>query len=640
MNNQIQKLSVFSDEKLQKYFNSEPLSKLHPIKIYLDDIYYNTGESSGFTDWQYDMLKETLGERDPDYVVPIGTKIRVGENRVELPYWLGSMDKFKPDDSDFIQSWVDTNKSSEYIIEDKLDGVSCLMIMKKGKIKLYTRGDGVVGADISALAQYFGSIPKNTDITISVRGELIMKKSIFDKKYSKDTANPRNMVAGRLNGKTVRKGLKDIEFVVYEMVGDGIMDKQSEQLDYIENLGFTVVRHELVEDVNVENLTEILIRFKETSPYEIDGIIVQPDKPYTRNTYGNPEYGFAFKMRMSGNLVKTTVIEVDWNVSTWGQLKPRVKVKPVKLGGTTISWASGFNGKFIMNNKIGPGAIINITRSGDVIPLIVLPVIHPAREAQMPGEEYEYKWNSTNVDIYTEKHGEIRCIKLISSFFKKLGIKHVSNATVSKMYEYGFDSLLKIIGASEEEFHNIDGFGKGLAKRTYKNIHENLTDISIPVVLGSSGVFGFGMGRKKVVTLFESMPDIMERYKTISSSQLLNEVTAVHGYSAKTAKKVVDNIEWADWFIKALANYATYKLPDEKTDELEGKIYVMSGFRDSNLEASIVLRGGKVTKSVSKNTSGVILISKSGKMTGKPLKAQALGIPIYEKQEFIDLFIV
>jgi DNA ligase (NAD+) len=637
MNKQINKISSFSEENLQKYLKTEPLSTLHGIKIFLDDIYYNTGDYSGFTDWQYDELKETLSIRDPGYVVPIGTKIRIGENRVELPYWLGSMDKFKPEDVEYIQSWVKTNKSTEYIIEDKLDGVSCLMIMTNGKIKLYTRGDGIVGADISPLAQYFGTIPKNTKTTISVRGELIMKKEIFDKKYSKDTANPRNMVAGRLNAKTTRKGLKDIDFVVYEMVGDGVMPTQSEQLKKIKKLGFTVVRHVIVDGINVDNLTETLISFKDTSPYEIDGIIVQPNKPYQRNTSANPEYGFAFKMRMSDNLSETTVINIDWNVSKWGQLKPRVQVEPVHLGGTTISWASGFNAKFIKNNKIGTGAVINITRSGDVIPYIVN-VVKPAKEGQMPN--IEYKWNKSGVDIYTEDHVEIRCVKLISSFFNNMGIKHVSEATVTKMYSHGFTSLLKIISATEEEFEEIDGFGKGLVKRTYKNIHSNLNDLSIPLVLGASGIFGFGMGKKKITKLFDGIPDIMVRYKKISSNQLLKEVLSVDGYSEKTAKKVVDNIQWADWFIEALKNYATFKTVQILSQEMKGNKYVMSGFRDKKLESDIIARGGKVTSSVSKNTSGVIVVSKTGKMTGKPLNAQRLGVPLYEKQEFIDEFIV
>ena len=237
MDKKISEIAKYSDKEIQSYFDTEDLYILHEMKIYADDIYYNTGKSSGLDDWQYDMLNDTLKHRDPDFVVPIGAKIRKHENRVELPFWLGSMDKFKPDDVREIATWLVANKATEYIIEDKLDGVSCLMVMTNGKIKLYTRGNGIVGADISYLAQYFNTIPKNLTETINVRGELIMEEKVFEKKYAKDYANPRNMVAGRIGAKTIRAGLRDIKFVGYEIVGDGMMDSSSEQLDRLDDLG-------------------------------------------------------------------------------------------------------------------------------------------------------------------------------------------------------------------------------------------------------------------------------------------------------------------------------------------------------------------------------------------------------------------
>ena len=117
----------------------------------------------------------------------------------------------------------------KYIIEDKLDGVSCLMTSRDGVIKLYTRGDGIVGADISYLADYFITIPKNLSEDISVRGELIMNKKLFDKKYSKKYSNPRNLVAGMTGAKTIKKGIRDIQFIAYEMIDD-VTQNQSKKL--------------------------------------------------------------------------------------------------------------------------------------------------------------------------------------------------------------------------------------------------------------------------------------------------------------------------------------------------------------------------------------------------------------------------
>lgn len=636
MDNTIKKISKYSDNDLQDYFNTETLEKLHQIKLYADDKYYNTGESSGFSDYQYDILKETLLRRDPEYVVPIGARIREGENRVELPYNMGSMSKYKPEDIRELAQWILENRAGQYIVEDKLDGVSCLMIVTNGRIKLYTRGDGIVGADISYLTQYFSTIPKNLREDIAIRGELIMKEKTFKQKFANQYANPRNMVAGRLGAKTVREGLKDIDFVAYEIVGNSLMPSPSEQLEYLDQLGFTVVRHELIDSITIEGLVELLVTFKNTSEYEIDGIIVQPNEEYERNTSGNPDYAFAFKMRLGSNLIETTVVEVEWNISKWGQLKPRVRIEPVSLGGVTITYTTGFNGKYIFDNNIGPGAVIRITRSGDVIPYIV-EVVTPADEPDMPN--IPYTWNETGVDIYTDEHGEVMCVKLISSFFSKLGIKHVSEATVKKMYDHGFNSLLKMIAATEEQLKEIDSFGERLAERTYTNIHNGLKDISIPLVLGASGVFGFGLGRKRIDELMIAIPNILTLYKEISPSEFLERVMTVEGFSDKSAQRIVDNVKLADKFITELGSFATFKDVTKVSDNLRGMKFVFSGFRDKNLEESVVERGGKVTTSVSSNTTGLVVVSKEGNPTGKIKKAIDLGIDVYTKVEFLAKYI-
>lgn len=636
MDKQIQKISRYSVEDIQHYFNTEHLNNLHQVKLYADDKYYNTGESSGLEDYQYDILKETLQKRDPDYIVPIGMRIRDGENRVKLPFWLGSMDKYKPEDFSEIARWTLNNNSSEYIVEDKLDGVSCLMIIKNGKIKLYTRGDGIIGADISYMAQYFKTIPKNIKDDIAVRGELIMKKDTFESEYSQEYANPRNMVAGRLGAKTVRKGLRDIDFIAYEMVGYGEMPPQTEQLEYLSYLGFTVVKHEIINAITVERLMEMFVSFKYVSPYEIDGIIVQPNMSYERNTAGNPEYAFAFKMRLGSNLVDTEVEEVEWNVSKWGVLKPRVRVTPISLGGVTITYATGFNGKYIKDNNIAPGSVIKITRSGDVIPYIV-EVVQEASEPSMP--DIPYKWSESRVDIYTEDYGEMMCVKLISSFFSILGIKHVSESTVKKMYNHGIDTLFKIISASKEDLTEIESFGDKTVERVYNNIHNGLQNVSLPVVLGASGVFGYGMGTKKITVLMDAIPNLLTLYKEISTEELLERVINIEGFSDKTAQKVLDNVSWADKFIEGLSHYATFNTIERESDSLKEMKFVISGFRDKQIEESIIRRGGKITTTVSRQTYGLIVISKSIKPSGKMKKALELQVPVYTREEFVDMYL-
>ena len=639
MDKKIEKISTYIDKDLHTYFDKEKLDVLHAMKIYSDDLYYNTGKADVFKDYQYDMLKDTLATRDPDYVVPIGARIREGENRVKLPYWLGSIDKVKPED---ITKWLTKHQStSKFIVEDKLDGVSCLMIFKKGKIKLYTRGDGTVGADISYLAQYFDTIPKNLkNVDINIRGELIMPIRTFAEKYAGEYANPRNMVAGRIGAKEIRPGLSDIKFIAYEIVGDGVMEAPSKQLAYLDTLGFTTVHHEIFDKFTAKTLTEILPRFKTTSEFEIDGIIVQPDAPYQRNIAGNPDYAFAFKMRFEDNLKQTTVVEVHWNVSKWGLIKPTVELVPIKLGGVTITNTSGFNAKYIVDNNIGPGAVIEMTRSGDVIPYITR-VITAAPEGPDLPEEIPFKWNETGVDIYTEEYGATMCIKLIAGFFAKLGIKQIAEQRVENMYADGLDTLLKIIAASEERIAQVPGYKKQGAKVAWTNIHKNLQDLSIPVVLGASGVFGMGMGRKRVTALFESMPDILSDYKIMSKQELSERIMQIEGFSDKTTIQIVDNIVWADRFITALGHYATFKRPMIMDDIMKDMKVVFTGFRDAKLEEQVVARGGKVSSGgISKTTTLLVVPVNMPNESKKILDARALGIEILDKDDFIQIYIV
>lgn len=633
MNTLIKKLSILSDIKLKKYYETADLTELHTLKLYLDDKYHNLGETTGFDDWQYDLLYLILFMRDPDYVAPIGAKIRDGENKTTLPFYMGSMDKIKPEDTGKIARWITAYKSSEYILEDKLDGVSCLITIDGNSIKLYTRGDGTVGSDITAMAGQFASIPKKypTGTKIAVRGELIIKKQVFLDKYAQQYANPRNMVAGIVGGKKIREGLRDVEFVAYELVTTGVSPKPTEQFEYLRSLGFQTVYTELIKAITIDDLMFFLVKRRKESPYEIDGIIVQANTPYTRNTSGNPDYAFAFKIRLNG--VNTTVVGVDWNVSKWGKLKPRVELTPVQLQGVTITYATGFNGKYIQDNLIGPGAVVHITRSGEVIPYIV-EVITPAKEADMP--EGDYVWNDTYVDIITTGDNDDMCIKLISYFLAAIDAKNVGEARVRKMYERGFDNLPKILSVTREELDKIPGFA---AEQTYNGIQRGRSNITVINAIGASGILGLGIGTRKVKALLDAIPNLLEIYKTMSINDLTNVIIGVDGFAHITARKVALNLKYADQFIQLLRSIGIqFKTVQTTGNAMSGQKVVFTGFRDPVLAQAIVDQGGEVQSNTTKTTTILITKTDNPEITGKLKKAQDQGIRIMSvtafKQEF------
>lgn len=620
------KLETLSIQDLKSYLHTENLDILHKLKTELDDIYYNTGNST-LEDQRYDMLKDILKKRDPNYIIPVGAKLREGENRTRIPFWLGSADKITPEEPKILEKWLSDNKSP-YIISEKLDGVSCLLVNKNNKINLYTRGDGHIGADISYLVPYF-NLPKNLP-DIVVRGELIISKEVFETKYKDKNVNgrvyrnPRNMVSGLVGAKTARQGLTDINFITYEIISSNMLPNI--QLSELEILNFSVVKYENVENLSMELLSEKFISFKEKSEYDLDGIIVISDNLYTRNTSGNPSYMFAFKMLTDDAIHTTEVLSVEWNISKWGQLKPVVIVKPVVLKDITIQRATAHNAKYIKDNSLGKGAIIKITRSKDVIPYI-LSVVKPSNP-EYP--EIPFAWDKNEVNIFATNLDNVMCIKLIAGIFEKLGIKHVSEATVSKMFENDLDDFIKIIKADKAKLSKIPGFHEKSVDRIYTNIHKGLQNVKLPTFLGASGIFGFGIGRKRIESLLQEVPDLLELDKKTAKVKIMK----VQGFSDKTADKVANNLQYAVKLIRLTEGYITFKEGEKKSNELQGKKFVMSGFRSKELEELIVSKGGKVTTSVSKQTSGVIIANAGEKSSGKVKKAIELGVPIILKEDF------
>ena len=643
--------SEYSDKQYKKHVEKDNLKTLHSLKLYLDDIYYNT-DSSEFSDNRYDILKDMLMKRDPNYVPRVGSKIRSNENRVKLPYWTGSADKITPDEQKELVRWIEKNPCKDLVISEKLDGVSGTFTVVNGKRKLFTRGDGEIGADISYLIQYIDSIP-HMDEDIAVRGELIIRKDVFEKKYYFDDKrddykmkgrgfgrlyrNARNMVAGLVGAKTVRAGLQDIEFVVYEIVGHATMPKPQEQMKTLKDLGFTTAVHDVIPVPELmDEWIDLHNQYKKESKYEIDGVVFQSNVQYDRNTSGNPSYLFAFKVNREDDIHETTVLDIEWAVSSWGQIVPVAIIDPVELPGNTIKRVTVSNAGLMREKGIGPGAIINVTRSKEVIPFIVS-VSEPCGEFKWPDMEYEWDDNEVHLNV-VDASPEIMArmsVKLFSKFFSKMGIKHVSRATITKLYAHGFDTLLKIIAAKKEELIHIDGIQEKSAERIVTNIKEGLKGVKAPELMGACGLFGFGVGRKRVIALMTDIPDLLTRKR----KGLKKRVLEVEGFSEIMADKVVANIDYAVQFIDEISKYVSFLDDTRVSDTLVGMKYVFSGFRSKDLEQHIEDRGGKIVTSVSKKTTGMIVASKNGKPTGKVAKAQSIGIPVYTKEEFIEKFI-
>lgn len=581
-----------------------------------DNAYHNTNKTL-LSDVKYDILLDFLKENTL-FEHTVGANVNTKE-KVKLPVWMGSMNKIKEQKE--IDNWVNKNKHSEYIIQPKLDGIACLFCSKNRK--LYTRGNGEYGLNISRFLKYLNCIPSETN-DLLIRGELIIRKDIYEKKYSKTYSNPRNMVSGIFSSKTYKKEILDIDFIAFEIINRTALSPL-EQLTILKQYKFKVIDYYLDDKLSKDNLSSSLLNIKDTINYEIDGLIVQPNKKYIRNKDSNPSYAFAFKIAYL-NCVKAEVLDVEWNASKWNILKPRIKIKPVVFNGVNINYASGFNAKFIKEKEIGKGAIVNITRSGDVIPFIVEVV----KKGVVSFPSIEYKWNDTNVDIITTETTNNSKIKTIHYFFSAIGAKNIGIKIIEKLYNNGYTNIFKILKITENELTKLDGFQEKLANNIYNTIQTSISKLDIITFIYSYGCFGEGFGKKKIQKLFEYYPNILNDYNVKSSEYISNKILNIPGFSQKSIEKILNNLERTVNITNSFFGNVTIN-QKEKTNEMKNQIVVFSGFRDKKLEETIKNKGGDVKSSVSSKTTLVIY---SGKTTSKVEKAKELNIPVVLREKF------
>lgn len=636
--------------------------------------YYNTGNSL-VNDQIYDTIFDIFKDRSPNNKIlsTIGAPIRSKIVKTSLPFWMGSMDKVKPNSRE-LENWL--NKyNSPYYISHKLDGLSGLLtynINSKNEIKLFTRGDGTFGQDISHLIPILklnkNEILKNVKgQKIGLRGEFIMKKSIFQRKYATQYPKARSLISGQINAKEPNIDiLKDMNFVIYEFIigsdknlkNDAVPLTIEDQFILINKLGFECVDFKVIKSkLDSDFLIKLLIEMKTKSLYEIDGIIITDNKLNKRNKSGNPKYAVAFKSQLDEQIAITTVENVEWNASKRGFLIPRIKLKPFKIGGDTITYTTGFNAKFIKDNLIGVGSKLKMIRSGDVIPYI-MEVLSPSinGKALFPNdkdENFKYKWvKSNNECIHIELINKISnndvLIKQLVNFFVTLKISGISEGIVTKMVENGFDSIKKICLSTEKDFLLLPNIKEKSAKNLFSSIH-NVIDKPIKsyILMTASNCFD-GLGLKKLKIVLEEYPNIM----TLPENKLnIEMIKKCDGYSDISSKKFIDGLIEFKKFMKVNDKFLKIEKINKKSKSKSKKSYVnkkfnnmtfdklfivFTGVRDSDLEDKLNELGSTIQSNINSKTN--VLVAKDiNSSSSKIKKAKELGIMLITYNKFKDM---
>lgn len=614
-----------------------------------DDLYYNHNGVSPLADSEYDAIRRYCQLTDPNHTYFLGVGAEVRGGKVKLPYPMGSLDQVYQGE---VESWIQNNKleKQSLIVTEKLDGTSALVIYgQDGKLQIaYSRGDGVQGADITRHIRRFTRNPENVFEPLVIRGEVIFTKENFEKakkvvksRGGTEYKNARNMVAGLMNAEKNDPAVYQyLSFVAYEIINHP-MDK-AEQLVKLQRLGFDTPMSciFLGDATGDEELTTILKEFRENSEYEIDGVVVDVNDLETRQKMRpsrdtlNPCFAMKYKVADASNLAITEVIEVEWNVSKHGYLKPRVRVHPVNLVGVTVQHATGFNAKFIHDNNIGPGAKIQITRSGDVIPFIQA-VVKPTK-AQMPSQEW--KWNETEVDAVLSSRADNKEVVLLQTldFFTSLKVANLKEGSLREVFKVtewsnASDAIADIIHLDFVEWANIIGANGG---KIFTSLQTIISDVPLHVLAGASPFFGRGVGVRKMKKLVNGL-----QLKNVNDFKKLtiSNIVSVEGFDEKTAHKILNGVDmFVDFYerVKDRVKIGTIAVTSGGT--MEGQKVVFTGFRDSELEAAVEAAGGQIQSAVSGKTT-ILVCADPNSNSGKAKKARDLGVKVIGVTELKEM---
>jgi NAD-dependent DNA ligase len=615
-----------------------------------DQSYYNSSEAL-LTDNQYDILKEYTQSRAPNHPVckSIGAPVTAtgSKTKVELPYEMPSMDKIKPD-TNALTSWMAKYRGS-YVLSCKLDGVSGLYVVENNIPKLYTRGDGTIGQDITHLISTL-RLPIHNGY--AVRGEFILTKHVFEQKYKDVFANARNLVSGIINSKKTDIKAQDLHFVAYEIIHPQLTP--SRQMSTLLELGFEVVHNQYCESLSNEFLSKTLLEWRAQYQYEIDGVIVTHNHCHPRIS-GNPEHAFAFKMVISDQLAECKVVDVLWTPSKNGLLKPRIRIEPVVLGGVTIEYATGFNGKFIEDGRIGVGAVVQMVRSGDVIPYIKAVTV-PAETPKMP--DVPYVWTDTHVDVVLENFAENATVreKNATTFFTSLEVEGLSSGNVKRLFAAGYDSVAKILQMTKSDFETVDGFKEKTADKLSQNIRQKIANASLLQIAVASNKMGKGLGERKLQPIFDAFPGILLSEE--SPGRKIERVKTVKGIGQENAQEFVQHIPGFLAFLNEcglesklhLTNSSaspgipvqsplptSHSTPTNISNPLYGKKILMSKIRDKEIIERLPFYGAKLEDTMKKDVFALVIKSHE-ETSNKTEFAKKNGIPIYTPDQFKTTF--
>lgn len=672
-------MDLFADERAADLAEAEKLRR----EIRHNEYLYYVLDAPEITDAEYDRMMVRLREleaRYPDSIPADSPTQRVGGRassqftevrHLEPLLSLGnvfSAEELRAFD-ERVQGGLPAGSKVEYVMEPKIDGLACSLIYENGKlVRAATRGDGVVGENVTANVRTIRSIPLTLKVPegeavpelLDVRGEVYMPRQAFMRlneqraeRGESEFANPRNAAAGSLRQLDPQvTASRSLSFFAYYLVGEGAQPKHSESLALLARYGFKVSENYKVVE-NIDEAIKYIGDFNELRQglsYDTDGAVIKVNDVYQQRILGatgkDPRWATAYKY--PPEQAETTLEDIDWRVGRTGVLTPTAVLTPVKLSGSVISRATLHNEDFIRTKDIRIGDRVIINKAGEIIPEVLRVVVEKRtgdeKEVEIPSVCPECGWR-------VERQGEeaaIRCTNPHCPALGREGLIHFVSRDAMNIDGCGPSVINALLDAGlvrdaadlyslrKEDLLKLERMGEKSADNLLAALDESKKN-ELDKLLFALGIRHVGA---KVARILATEFGSMEKLQQAQPEELaqIRDIGDKIAESAVTWLNVPANIDLVER-LAAAGLTMTFTPPASQEDNpFFGKTLVFTGTMPTlgRAEAKTMAQdvGAKVSGSVSKKTDYVIAGAEAG---SKLEKAQQLGVTVIDEAEFLRL---
>ena len=672
-------MDLFADERAADLAEADKLRR----EIRHNEYLYYVLDAPELTDAEYDSLMARLREleaRYPDSIPADSPTQRVGGRassqftevrHLEPLLSLGnvfSAEELRAFD-ERVRSGLPAGSKVEYVMEPKIDGLACSLIYENGKlVRAATRGDGVVGENVTANVRTIRSIPLTLKAPkgeavpelLDVRGEVYMPRQAFMRlneqraeRGESEFANPRNAAAGSLRQLDPQvTASRSLSFFAYYLVGEGAQPKHSESLALLARYGFKVSENYKVVE-NIDEAIKYIGDFNELRQglaYDTDGAVIKVNDVYQQRILGatgkDPRWATAYKY--PPEQAETTLEDIDWRVGRTGVLTPTAVLTPVKLSGSVISRATLHNEDFIRAKDIRIGDRVIINKAGEIIPEVLRVVAEKRtgdeKEVEIPSVCPECGWR-------VERQGEeaaIRCTNPHCPALGREGLIHFVSRDAMNIDGCGPSVINALLDAGlvrdaadlyslrKEDLLKLERMGEKSADNLLAALAESKKN-ELDKLLFALGIRHVGA---KVARILATEFGSMEKLQQAQPEELaqIRDIGDKIAESAVTWLNVPANIDLVER-LAAAGLTMTFTPPASQEDNpFFGKTLVFTGTMPTlgRAEAKTMAQdvGAKVSGSVSKKTDYVIAGAEAG---SKLEKAQQLGVTVIDEAEFLRL---